>query len=181
MSSVISRLSVKRTLITLAAGMLVIGVVLLLHRPNTTSSAPGSSGRASLPNLAFPDLNGSEQNLSDYRGRPLFVNMWATWCPPCRAEIPDLQRLFTSEKQSGFTVLGVDQGQDAEPVSMFVSDYKLTYPILVDKSEQLSSSLGSSGLPTTLVYDRAGKLVDVVIGMMTPGVMQAELEKATTE
>lgn len=141
------------------------------------SPAP-ASGIAVVPALAFPDLRGAAQPLSNYRGRPLFVNMWATWCPPCRAEIPDLERLYQTERRTGFTVVGVDQGQDAEPVADFASDYRLTYPIVLDKNQELNARVGAEGLPTTLVYNRAGKLVDVVTGAMTREVMRAELQKA---
>lgn len=180
MSSVISRFDAVRTAITLGVVILILAIAIAFHLINGTTNALGSSGISSLPNLTLPDLNGTQANIADYRGRPLFVNMWATWCPPCRAEIPDLQRLYNSEKGTGFAVVGVDQGQDAAPVAMFVSSYRLTYPILLDKSEELTSALGSNGLPTTLVYDRAGKLVDVVTGTMTPEVMRAEHEKAVT-
>lgn len=181
MSSVTKRFHAGRAAITFGAIILVLAISITLHAFKVSVPASPVSGISTLPALTLPGLNGRQQNIAGYRGRPLFVNMWATWCPPCRAEIPDLERLYEAKKSTGFAVLGVDQGQEASPVAAFVSDYRLTYPILLDTSERLSAELGSNGLPTTLVYNRAGRLVDVITGMMAPDVMQAELEKATAQ
>ena len=172
---------------------LLFGLSLLLHRsspgpspasssamsaPATSTGATEASSTLVLPNLTFPDLQGHPQNLTAFRGHPVFLNMWATWCPPCRAEIPDLEELYAVNHAKGFVVIGVDQGQDATPVSSFVTSYSVNYPIVLDQHQTLSQLAGVNGLPSTLVYNRKGKLVDEVTGMMTPQAMQLEFQKA---
>lgn len=176
-------LGVSRYIPAVALTLALLGGVLLaLHRAAPTEGS--SSDRPTvlaLPNLSLPDLQGRPQNLGAFRGHPVFLNMWATWCPPCRAEIPDLEDLYAVNRSKGFLVVGVDQGQDAAPVASFVADDAVNYPVLLDKDQTLSRTAGAQGLPTTLVYDRRGRLVDEVTGMMTPQIMQVELHKAESE
>jgi thiol-disulfide isomerase/thioredoxin len=160
-----------------ALGAIAVAALVLLNRPHVRS-ATDVAGPLTLPALSFPGINGGMHALSSYRGHPLFINMWATWCPPCRAEIPDLERLYRAERHSGFLVVGVDQGQAAGPVGAFVANEAMTYPVLLDQRQALSTSFALDGLPSTLVYNRAGRLVDVVTGMMTADMMRTELDKA---
>lgn len=134
-----------------------------------------------LPTVSLRDLAGGTIAPSAFRGHPLFINMWASWCPPCRAEMPDLQRLYVSAKRSGFMVVGDDQGESADAARSFALYAGVTFPILLDKTEQISAQFGTNGLPTTLVFDREGHLVDVVAGMMTASMMRVELHKALVQ
>lgn len=130
-------------------------------RPAGTSTAPvGTEVGSTLPEYTAAWLDGSRFDLADRRGRAVLLNLWATWCPPCRAEIPELQRLHERYAPSGFEVVGVsvDEG-GVETVRQFVTERKVTYPIILDPEGKLASILQTSVLPTTLLLDRQGKIV----------------------
>lgn len=160
---------------------ILVAVAVLAASFFYTSRAHGEAAGGDvlgLPTVSLRDLAGGAVAPTSFKGHPLFINMWASWCPPCRAEMPDLQRLYARAKGSGFVILGDDQGESEDAARRFASHAGVTFPILLDTSQQISSQFGTSGLPTTLVFDRAGHLVDVVAGMMTASTMQVELHKA---
>ncbi|VVE09016.1 alkyl hydroperoxide reductase [Pandoraea terrae] len=117
----------------------------------------------------FPDLKGKEQNLALWKGRVLVVNFWATWCPPCRAEIPAL--IDDQEKYGAqglqFVGIAVDRAED---IREFAKEYGINFPVLHGEAEgmELAASLGNSAyaLPYTVVIDRTGKITGTAIGFM---------------
>lgn len=129
--------------------------------PATTRTATvGTEVGSVLPEYTAAWLDGSRFDLAERRGRTVLVNLWATWCPPCRAEIPELQRLHDRYGANGFEVIGVsvDEG-GVETVRQFVGERKVTYPIIIDPEGKLASILQTSVLPTSLLLDRQGKIV----------------------
>ena len=124
----------------------------------------GQSKKA--PALTLKDLRGRALRLSDYKGKVLLLNFWATWCPPCRKEMPDLDTLFNRFKDQGFVVLAISD-EDAAKVSPFIAEGKIAYPILLDPGRKVTESFKVEGIPKSFVYDRAGKLVAQSIDMRT--------------
>jgi peroxiredoxin len=116
--------------------------------------------------FALTDLQGKQWQLKDLRGKVVLVNFWATWCPPCRKEMPDLDTLFNKFKDQGFVVLAISD-EDAAKVSPFIAERKITYPILLDPGRKVTESFKVEGIPKSFVYDRAGKLVAQSIDMRT--------------
>jgi len=117
------------------------------------------------PDFALPDLNGNIYRLSDLRGKVVFLNLWATWCPPCRDEMPAMEALYRRLKQRDFIVLAVSQDQDgAAVVAPFVKQYGLTFPVLLDPQAHASSRYGVTGYPETFVIDRDGNVIQHEIG-----------------
>jgi peroxiredoxin len=112
------------------------------------------------------DLQGTSWHLKDLRGKVVLVNFWATWCPPCRKEMPDLDTLFNKFKDQGFVVLAISD-EDAAKVSPFIGERKIAYPILLDPGRRVTESFKVEGIPKSFVYDRAGKLVAQSIDMRT--------------
>jgi thiol-disulfide isomerase/thioredoxin len=112
------------------------------------------------PRLALPDLSGRLWRLDELRGKVVLVNFWATWCPPCRREIPSLVRLATALKDLDFIVLAVNSGESREVVQDFVSHFGLQapFPFLLDEANQSARSWPMKGLPTTFVVDRQGRI-----------------------
>lgn len=103
--------------------------------------------------------DGREQSVSELRGRIVVMNLWASWCAPCRAEMPDLQRLYSTYRARNVVVLGVDQGESAERARSFARSLGIRYPILLDKDQLYGSVYRGLGLPTTVVIDAGGVVV----------------------
>jgi peroxiredoxin len=119
------------------------------------------------PAFSAPDLSGRQVSLDDYRGQVVLVNIWATWCGPCRVEMPSIQALYDRYRDSGFTVLAVsiDQGRGyKERVKEFVDELSLTFPILLDPESRVTRIFRTIGVPETFVIDREGRIVKRVIG-----------------
>lgn len=143
------------------AGALIVGVVLAVYFRGGGSQASGPAALAGqqAPSFAVPALGGATSGLDRYRGRVVVMNLWASWCPPCRAEMPDLQHLYQSYKSKNVVVLGVDQGESAQRVSAFAQSLGIHYPILLDEQQQYGRVYAALGLPTTIVVSPQGTVV----------------------
>jgi peroxiredoxin len=120
-----------------------------------------------VPDYGAPALSGAEQSLADHRGEVVLVNIWATWCGPCRIEMPSIQALYDRYGSDGFTVLAVsiDAGPGhRDKVEGFVSEHGLTFPVLLDPGSRITGLFRTSGVPETFVLDRHGRIVKRVIG-----------------
>ena len=127
----------------------------------------GAGGHAGFPapDFSLPDLNGRVQRLSDFRGKIIFLNVWATWCPPCRMEMPSMERLYRQFKDRDFVMLAVSQdAEGATPVRSLVDELGITFPILLDPEAAVSHRYGVTGYPETFVIDRSGKVIEHFIG-----------------
>jgi len=112
------------------------------------------------------DLQGKSWTLSDLRGKVVLVNFWATWCPPCRKEMPDLDTLYQKFKDQGLIVLAIDDEEEGK-IRPYLAEHPVSYPILLDVSRKTNESFRIDGIPKGFVYDRQGKLVAQSIDMRT--------------
>jgi peroxiredoxin len=112
------------------------------------------------------DLQSQAWTLKDLRGKVVLVNFWATWCPPCRKEIPDLETLYTRFKDKGLIVLAISD-EDASKVKPFISERNVTFPVLLDPGRTVNDLFQVEGLPQSFIYDRDGKLAAEAIDMRT--------------
>jgi cytochrome c biogenesis protein CcmG/thiol:disulfide interchange protein DsbE len=111
------------------------------------------------PSLTLPDLDGREHSLADYRGTVVLVNLWATWCPPCTAEMPILQRFYDQYREQGFVVIAINDGDPAAQVRSFVAEYGLTFPVWLDRAyDATERGFKTSSLPSSYVIDRTGQV-----------------------
>jgi peroxiredoxin len=120
--------------------------------------------RPNAPELELPDLDGHVHRLADYRGKVVIVNFWATWCPPCRAEMPSMQRAWEALKDQGIVLLAVNVGEDEDQVFTFTNDYPVEFPLLLDQDASTTGKWPVRGLPSTYVVDPEGRLVYRAIG-----------------
>jgi len=127
--------------------------------------------------FTLADLQGKAWRLGDLKGKVVLVNFWATWCPPCRKEMPDLQALYDKYKDQGFVVLSISD-EDAAKVAPFVAERKITYPVLLDPGRKVNEAFVVEGIPKSFVYDREGKLVAQSIDMRTRSQFQEMLGAA---
>lgn len=126
-----------------------------------------AAGSATAQGFVFKDMQGQAQRLSDYRGKWVLVNFWATWCPPCLEEIPDLIALHEAHKNTDLVVIGVALDSDKDSVVEFVAKKRVSYPIVYG-DYALASQVGEvEALPTSFLYDPAGKLVSYQEGVVT--------------
>ena len=118
------------------------------------------------PDFTVETLEGESVQLSDFRGKVVLVNLWATWCPPCQAEMPAMQRMYVEYKEQGFTILAVNMTYQDSPsaIAPFAKDNNLTFPILLDKSGSVAKGYQLRSLPSSFFIDRFGIVQEVVIG-----------------
>jgi peroxiredoxin len=117
--------------------------------------------------FTLTDLQGKTWTLKDMKGKVVLVNFWATWCPPCRKEMPDLEALYNRFKDQGFVILAISEDEETPKVGPFISEHKITYPILLDPGSTVNNLFQVEGIPKSFVYDRDGKLVAQSIDMRT--------------
>ena len=138
------------------------------------------------PDFTLTDQYGETHTLSDYKGRVVFLNFWATWCPPCRAEMPDIQALYEEEAtkgEDGVVILGVagpriygNEGT-AEDVAAFLSENGYTYPVVMDTDGSLMQAYGISAFPTTFMINSKGEVQGYLTGSMTREIMDSIIEQ----
>jgi len=116
------------------------------------------------PSFRLKDLNGKEVKLEDHRGKIVFLNFWATWCQPCRTEMPSMEKLYTEFKDRDFTILAVDIQERAKKVRAFKEKFKLNFPILLDPDGSVGSKYGVISIPTTYLIDREGYVIGGALG-----------------
>lgn len=129
------------------------------------------------PELTLSDIHGKPRSLADYRGQVVLVNLWATWCPPCKDEMPTLQAFYNKHKADGFVIIAINDGDPATDVLQFVEEYQLSFPVWLDPSyiatEQAFRTLN---LPSSFVIDREGIVRQTWVG----GISRKMLDKYVT-
>jgi cytochrome c biogenesis protein CcmG, thiol:disulfide interchange protein DsbE len=129
------------------------------------------------PNFALTDANNTSFQLSDYRGKPLLLNFWATWCPPCRAEMPEIEAAYRKFKNDGFTVLGIDAREDVLTVNKYVETGGYSWPMPIDVQGKVIEQYGVTAYPTSFFVDRSGFIRAVQIGGMDKKGLDERLKK----
>ncbi len=110
------------------------------------------------PELNLTDMNGNPVSLSGLAGQVVLVNNWAFWCPPCRAELPELEAYYEAHRQQGFTVIGIEAGDEKDDVDYHIKLFKLTYPIWLDPETDSLYAFDNKSLPNSYVIDKTGKV-----------------------
>jgi len=114
--------------------------------------------------FTLPDINGLSHTLSDYKGKLIFLNFWATWCPPCKAEMPSMEKMYNESDKNKFVVLAVNVGESEGKVKKFAETHKYTFPILIDKDAKISLKYRAYGIPLTYVIDQKGEIIARISG-----------------
>ena len=179
---VIFWLLVALTVITVALGMwrwLAARQATAQQIAEESRSSLSGASQSRAPDFTLTALDGTPVSLTDLRGKVVLLNFWATWCPPCKAEMPDLNALHEKYgAEQDFVVVGVNVEEDAEAVKPFVEQHQLAFPILLDRDSHVTTQLfGVRPLPTTFIIDREGFIRDAWNGQIAPEAMLARLER----
>jgi len=155
----------KLSLVTATVTLLMFFGIALNQTALTQSSYPQA------PDFTLTDLSGKSISLADYRGKVLFLNFWATWCPPCRAEIPDFVEVYGQNKSRGLEVIGISlDTKDKEAIAAFVEKYKINYPIVLESRKATEKIIADyepgEYIPTTIVIDKQGRIRGKQVGQM---------------
>ncbi len=150
-------------LIVLGVGLLIIGWMAVSASMNTATGRVGSA-----PDFTVTTLVGETVRLSDYRGQIVMLNFWATWCPPCRAEMPAIERAYERYSEQGVMVLAINNGETSAEIAPFVQAFALQFPVVLDTERRLQDVFAISGYPTSLFIGRDGSTYATHVGGLSP-------------
>jgi thiol-disulfide isomerase/thioredoxin len=139
-------------------------VLISLFILTSCSKAEEVSQKAS--DFSLKNLEGKTVTLSEYKNKVVIINFWATWCPPCRAELPDFVKFYNEYKSKGVEIIGITVNSKAPEVQSMVTQYKIEYPICMSDKKVEADYGGIRGVPTTLIIDKAGNIVTKRIGII---------------
>lgn len=169
--------------IPIALGVFLIGIAILsLASQNSDGQAADLSSVVPVkvsftaPELSLQNINGENESLIDYRDNVVLVNNWATWCPPCKAEMPTLAAYYNQHNTEGFTIIAIEAGDPVEGVLKFAQSYGLSFPVWLDPNGASLKAFGNGSLPNSYVIDRSG----TVRYAWTGEISKAMLEKYIT-
>ena len=165
--------------------ILIAGLAWAFFSADNTSAAKTVLVSAPQKGFIAPDftLKSTDQKnitLSGLKGQAVLVNIWATWCPPCREEMPTIQKLYQEYKDQGFVVLGVNSTNQDDRIAIdpFIKEYNLTFPILLDEFSQVAGAYQLRSLPTSFFVNRKGTISEVVVGgPMSEALLRIRIEE----
>ncbi|MBN8636589.1 MAG: redoxin domain-containing protein [Anaerolineae bacterium] len=179
MSAVAKKRKTQRTepgnspliLIVLGVGILIVGLLAVSTSMNTATGRVGSA-----PDFTATTLTGETVRLSDYRGQIVMLNFWATWCPPCRAEMPAIERAYERFSEQGVMVLAINNGETSAEIAPFATTLGLRFPVVLDTDRRLQTAFGMTGYPTSLFIGRDGEIYATHTGGLSSSQLTNYLE-----
>jgi thiol-disulfide isomerase/thioredoxin len=163
---------------SIALIILAVGLMIVTRDNNSTAAKTTDTASVKIvPDFTLAGLEDSKISLSDFRGHYVLLNFWATWCPPCQAELPELQAYYTAYRSKGFILLGIDVQEDPTTVSTFLQQRGFDFPVGVDMTGAVHASFGTNSLPLSVLVGPNGELIK----MWRPGaITRSMLEQDVT-
>jgi len=137
-----------------------------LARAFSEAGLPLLKEKVSIRDFSLPTLTGENQSLGDLKGKVVFLNFWATWCGPCRAEMPSMEALHNSYREKGLEILAVNSGENQAQVLAFMTGNQLSFPVALDVDGKVSQAYGIQAIPTSFLIDREGKIIARLVGSL---------------
>ena len=172
-------MAAKHLLILVAAVGVASAMYVVHRRPPSRVGAGGATVTAgtTAPDFSLPTLNGDKLNLAAYRGKVVLLDFWATWCDPCREEIPHFVELQSRYGDQGLQIIGVSMDDSSEPVRDFTRQFKMNYPVVMGNAETGERYGGILGLPIAFLVDRDGRIYAKHVGATDISVFEREIVK----
>ena len=157
--------------------------IVLSAEPNAAGTAEIRAPQAgfSAPDFTLQTTSGETYTISELKGNAILVNLWATWCPPCRAEMPAMQKLYEEYKDQGFIILAVNSTVQDNPLEIppFLEEFGITFPVLLDHTGDVTRAYQVRSLPSSYFINRLGIITEVVIGgPMSEALLRTRIEEA---
>ena len=157
-----------RPLMLIVLILVGVGIIVLLQTKDSSFNLSGKprlgKGVPAL-NFTFPGLDGKKVSLADYKGKVVLLNIWATWCAPCVAEMPSMEKLYQELKNEDFEILAVSVDEaGAETVKPFIEKHKLGFPVLLDTKGDIKTLYQATGIPESFIIDKDGIIIEKIIG-----------------
>lgn len=151
--------------IVLLAVLLLLSVSVFAENKKKSVPTVGYEIGNVLPDFSVTDLNGKSKNIKEFRGKTVMLNFWATWCPPCRAEMPSMEKLWNKSKNKNFVIVAVSVDESStSKVTEFIKKNKYTFPVFHDVSGKLAEMFLIRSIPTTYIVDKSGVIVSKYLG-----------------
>ncbi|MFW2488075.1 TlpA family protein disulfide reductase [Clostridium chromiireducens] len=143
---------------------------------NQTVEASPNNIKTKAIDFKLKDLSGNELSLSDLKGKKVFLNFWATWCPPCKAEMPEIEKLYQETKDSDLVIIAVEIGEPLDTVKPFIENNKYNFKVLLDPDQSVATKYSISSIPTSYFIDEEGNIVSKHVGGMNIDQMKAYIK-----
>ena len=146
----------RRALPALALGLVATASLALPQAALADAAAPALGAKSPAPDFTLPAVGGKSLSLSQYKGQVVMINFWATWCGPCRQEMPLLDAMYKKYKAMGFTLIGVNVEPDSKAAAEFLKKLPVSFPVAFDAESKVSQLYNVQGMPSTVIVDRKG-------------------------
>jgi peroxiredoxin len=164
--------------LAVVAGWLVVGGGIERLRPRPSGQAGSVEVGQPAPDFCLQSAAGNRECLGDYRGQIVLLNFWATWCVPCRAEMPEIENTYRAHRERGFQVLAINVQEAEAEVRPFVGELGLTFPALMDRDTAVARAYLARALPSSFLVDRRGVVQFVRVGPLTGTMLEEQLRKS---
>jgi len=169
-------------ILEIALWVAVGGLFVVRVTPQVRAAFGWGHGGPDAPAVTFDLLQGGPQPLKDLRGQVVLVNFWATWCPPCRAEMPGFERIYEARHRDGFTVVGVSMDESTRlQIASFLADHHVTYPVATYTPDLVAAFGGVNTFPTSFLIDRRGRVRYTVRGIFAEPALRAAIDRLLAE
>lgn len=143
---------------------------------NDTNKINPTVIKTKAPNFKLSDLNNKELSLSDLKGKKVFLNFWATWCPPCKEEMPEIQKLYEETENSDLVIISVEIGEPLSTVKSFIASNKYSFKVLLDSDQSVATKYNIASIPTSYFIDIDGNIISKRMGAMNIGEMKSYIK-----